>query len=145
MDRPIDWIIHYVTEHAPCSMCGKEPTPEYYGFPGFANIHTHGLMKHNNQREICIALDIGMDTAKNLINSMGVEVLYDRTVYTEGIRSDVLNGDFDVKFISFDGDPTLYMILPDPHNKFPGDEDCEAPYDKQEIYAKIISDDKGYV
>lgn len=145
MDRPIDWIIHYVTEHAPCSMCGKEPTPEYYGFPGFANIHTHGLMKHNNQREICIALDIGMDTAKNLINSMGVEVLYDRTVYTEGTRSDVLNGDFDVKFISFDGDPTLYMILPDPHNKFPGDEDCEAPYDKQEIYAKIISDDKGYV
>jgi hypothetical protein len=146
MNKQVDWIIHYVTEHHGCEVCGtgpKEPK-DYYGFDGFANIHTHGLTNHG-QREICVAIDIGGDVAMSVINSMGIQVLNGETVYTEGIRADVLQGDYDVKFISFDNDPTLYMILPDPNNKFPGDEGCQHPYDKQEWYAQIISDDKGYV
>ena len=132
-----DWIIHYVAPTV-----DRSKSPAYYYEPYFANIHTHGLDKYNH-RELCISINIGQETAKKLLNSLGMRIVHG-DVFTEGIRTDILKGNYDVQFITFDNDPTLYMILPDVNNKLPMDSDCEEPYCYQEKYAKIISDNKKY-
>ena len=130
-----DWMIHYVAPTA-----DRSKSPVYYYEPYFANIHTHGLDKYNH-RELCISINIGQETAKELLNSLGMRIVHG-DVFTEGIRTDILTNDYDVQFITFDNDPTLYMILPDVNNKLPMDSDCEEPYCYQEKYAKLISDNK---
>ena len=132
-----DWIIHYVAPTV-----DRSKSPAYYYEAYFANIHTHGLDKYNH-RELCISINIGQETAKKLLNSLGMRIVHG-DVFTEGIRTDILKGNYDVQFITFDNDPTLYMILPDVNNKLPMDSDCEEPYCYQEKYAKIISDNKKY-
>ena len=132
-----DWIIHYVAPTV-----DRSKSPAYYYEPYFANIHTHGLDKYND-RELCTSINIGQETAKKLLNSLGMRIVHG-DVFTEGIRTDILKGNYDVQFITFDNDPTLYMILPDVNNKLPMDSDCEEPYCYQEKYAKIISDNKKY-
>ena len=144
----IDWIIHYVSETNPWEEV-EETIPEndkviFKGFDAFGNIHTHGLNQHNH-REICIPFKLPPDTAMDILNRCGLRIVHDSAEFKEGIDHSVLSDGYDAKFISFDNDPTLYLILPDENNKFPGDEDCQYPYNQQEIYAKIISDDKGYV
>ena len=130
-----DWMIHYVAPTV-----DRSKSPAYYYEPYFANIHTHGLDKYNH-RELCISINIGQETAKELLNSLGMRIVHG-DVFTEGIRTDILKGNYDVQFITFDNDPTLYMILPDVNNKLPMDSDCEEPYCYQEKYAKLISDNK---
>jgi hypothetical protein len=76
---------------------------------------------------------------------MGLRIADNETVFTEGIRTDILENGMDVELISFDNDPTLYIILPDANGKLPSDEDCVEPYKYQYEYAKIISEDEGYV
>lgn len=137
------WMIHYVNSAA-CEVCNDPTCPDYYYKESFANIHTHGLDRYN-QRELCVCIDIGFETAGNLLNSMGKRVAEGETVFTEGIRSDILQGHYDVQLITFPNDPTLYIILPDVNGKFPMDKDCEAPFCYQEEYAKILSDNKEYV
>lgn len=150
MNKDIDWIIHFVSETEPCDMCGdnkKETTVgniTYTGFDCFCNIHTHGFNKHNH-REMCIPFELNPNVAMGILNNCGLKIANFHEEFKEGICHGVLRDEYDVKFISFKDDPTLYMILPDKNNKFPGDEDCEYPYCQQEIYAKIISDGKDYV
>lgn len=132
-----DWMIHYVAPTV-----DKSKSPAYYYEPYFANIHTHGLNQHNH-RELCISIGIGQETAKALLNSLGMRIA-NGEVFTEGIRTDILKGDYDVQFITFDNDSTLYVILPDENNKLPMDSDCKEPYCYQERYAKLISDNKEY-
>lgn len=140
----IDWIIHYVSERA-CDLCEKESDDiSYEGFPAFGNIHTHGLNLHGH-RELCIPFGLPSDIAMGILNGCGLQIVDENKEFNEGIYSGILKNGYDVKFISFDNDPTLYMILPDKNNKFPEDADCEFPYNQQEFYAKIISDDKDYV
>jgi hypothetical protein len=76
---------------------------------------------------------------------MGLRVADGETVFTEGIRTDILENGMDVQLMTFDNDPTLYVILPDPNGKLPMDDDCEEPYKFQYEYAKMISEDEGYV
>lgn len=144
----IDWIIHYVTNHYTCEVCGKKPEESPIHFPGFANIHTHGLERYG-QKELCLCLDLGMEVAKNLLNTLGMRVAKGETIFTEGIRTDILSPnpetgkEYDVQLISFDGDDNIYIILPDENGKLPMDGDeCDMPYRYQEIYADIISKDK---
>lgn len=147
MGNKVDWIIHYVSETEPCDRCGKEEKSDdidYTGFEAFGNAHTHGFNKYSH-REMCIVLSLPPDIVMGILNQCGMHIANLNERFEEGICHGVLADDYDVKFISFENDPTLYMILPDSKNKFPGDEDCEYPYNQQEIYAKIISDDKGYV
>ena len=131
----LDWMIHYVAPTV-----DRSKSPAYYYEPYFANIHTHGLDKYNH-RELCICISIGQEKAKELLNTLGMRIVHG-DVFTEGIRTDILTNDYDVQFITFDNDPTLYMILPDVNNKLPMDSDCEEPYCYQEKYAKLISDNK---
>ena len=138
-----DWIIHYVSNNG-CECCGKANNPAYYDLVGFANAHTHGLDKHGH-RELCIVLDAGMNRVGNLLNTLGVKIAERETIFAESIRDDVLNNGMRVKFISFDDDPTLYVMLPDPNGILPGEDGCTVPYCLQEEYAKIISKNKDYV
>lgn len=139
-----DWIIHYVSNSAPCIKCKGEENPARYSLFGFANIHTHGLDAHG-QREICIALDIGGELASKLLNSIGDRVALKGEVFTEGVYVDILQGELKVEFVSFKDDPTLYLMLPDPNGYLPGDCKCSAPYSLQKEYAELISINKDYV
>lgn len=131
----VTWIIHGITD-----MQSVFPGKEYIG-----NFHTHGLTDYNNQRELCLVLAFPMDTATSLLNNMGIRVAKGETVFTEGIRTDILENGMDVQLLSFDNDPTLYVILPDPKGKLPLDEDCEEPFKYQYTYAELISKEEHYV
>ena len=46
---------------------------------------------------------------------------------------------------AFTDDKYLGFILQDKNGKLPADCDCEEPYNLQEKYAKIISENKDYI
>lgn len=140
----VDWIIHYVSNGGGCACCGNAKNPSYYDLPGFANVHTHGLTKHN-QKELCIVLDIGFERAGGVLNAMGVRAANGTTTFDEGVRTDILGNGMPVGIISFENDPTLYLMLPDPNGCLPGNDECQEPYASQETYAKLISEHQDYV
>lgn len=133
-----DWIIHYVQGHT-CDICNAH-NEEYLGFYGFANIHTHGLEKYNHP-EICIPLDIGGDVAVHLLNTLGYRIAIANERFQEGEDHTVLAGNYTARFVKFDMDDKLYLILPDVNNRLPGDIQCESPYSQQLFYAEIIHND----
>lgn len=136
--KEIDWMIHYVQEHD-CEICGKHEENST-GFTAFANIHTHGLDKHGH-KELCIPLDIGFHLAGTILNNCGACIKVDNKKYVPGFDDSVIKN-LPVLFHEFENSDTLYMILPDPNGKFPDDEGCEFPYNKQLLYAQIIEEDK---
>lgn len=135
-----DWVIHYVQGHT-CDICGKH-NEDNMGLYGFANIHTHGLNKHNHP-EICIPLDIGMEVATQVLNTLGYRIAVKGETFQEGYHDDVLANGYKAKFIKFDEDDKLYLILPDVNNRLPEDDMCESPYSHQLFYTQIIHDDKS--
>ena len=137
-EKVIDWIIHYVQEHD-CEICGKhEDNP--IGFTGFANIHTHGLNKYNH-KELCIPLDLGYKLAITILNQCGLRIKLGNEKFVPGFNDSIIHN-LPLLFYEFENSNTLYMIIPDPNGKFPEDDDCEFPYNKQLLYAQIIEEDK---
>ena len=137
-EKVIDWIIHYVQEHD-CEICGKhEDNP--IGFTGFANIHTHGLSKYNH-KELCIPLDLGYKLAITILNQCGLRIKLGNEKFVPGFNDSIIQN-LPVLFYEFENSNTLYMIIPDPNGKFPEDDDCKFPYNKQLLYAQIIEEDK---
>lgn len=137
-NKIIDWMIHYVQEHD-CDCCGMH-NPNPTGFTGFANIHTHGLDKYGH-KELCILLDLGPELSCQLLNNCGLRIKLDSEKFVPGFNDSVIRN-LPVLFYEFENSNTLYMIMPDPNGKFPNDEDCEFPYNKQLFYAQIIEEDK---
>lgn len=133
-----DWIIHYVQNHD-CDICGKHEENNI-GFPAFANIHTHGLVSYGHP-EICIPLDVGQEVAMNLLNTLGYRITVHNETFEEGYNDDILADGYRAKFIKFNEDDKLYLILPDANNRLPEDDLCEIPYSYQLLYAEIIHDD----
>ena len=133
----VTWIIHGIID--------VEDSFKPKKCPYIGNYHTHGLNEYNNQRELCIVINLENKVATGLLNSMGMRVANGETVFTEGIRTDILENGMDVQLLSFDDDPTLYVILPDENNRLPSDKNCSEPFSFQYEYAKMISDDRGYV
>ena len=136
----VTWTIHGIigVEEFFEERDGKE-------YPYLGNFHTHGLNIYNNQKELCIVLALSNKKATSILNSMGLRVANGKTVFTEGIRTDILKNEMDVQLLCFDNDPTLYVIFPDANGKLPLDDDCEEPFKYQYEYAKLISEDEGYV
>ena len=139
MDFKPDWIIHHVQNHD-CDVCNTH-VKDSVGFYGFADIHTHGLNKHNHP-EICIPLDISPKVAMNVLNTIGYRIAVNGEIFKEGYNDTVLAGKYRVKFVKFDDDDTLYLILPDVNNRLPEDDMCDLPYSSQLFYAEIIHNDK---
>lgn len=138
MKENIDWIIHYVQEHD-CEICGKHED-NLIGFTGFANIHTHGLNKYNH-KELCVPLDLGYRLSCTILNQCGLRIKLGNEKFVPGFNYSVIQ-DLPVLFYEFENSNTLYMIMPDPNGRFPEDENCEFPFNKQLLYAKIIEEDK---
>ena len=136
----VTWVIHGVFDTEDYLKERGNENCEY-----MCNFHTHGLNEYNDQRELCIVLNLPQSVAAGLLNAMGLRVAEGETVFTEGIRNDILSNEMDVQLLSFDNDPTLYVILPDANGKLPSDPDCKEPYKFQYEYAKLISEDEGYV
>ena len=137
MNKDIDWVIHYVQNHD-CEICGthdENPT----GFYMFANVHTHGLNKYNH-KELCVTLDIG-DVLVPILNQCGLRIKLGNEKFVPG-KDDSVIQNFPVLFHEFPNSDVLYMILPDANGRFPDDENCEFPYNKQLFYAQIIEGDK---
>ena len=137
-EKVIDWIIHYVQEHD-CEICGKHED-NLIGFTGFANIHTHGLNKYNH-KELCIPLDLGYKLAITILNQCGLRIKLGNEKFVPGFNDSIIQN-LPVLFYEFENSNTLYMIIPDPNGKFPEDDDCKFPYNKQLLYAQIIEEDK---
>ena len=136
-EKIVDWIIHYVQNHD-CDICGMhDPNP--IGFDAFANIHTHGLDKHGH-KEICIPLDLGMQLAGTILNNCGKRICSGEK-FVPGFDDSVIRN-LPVLFYEFENSNILYMIMPDQNGKFPDDEGCEFPYNKQLIYAEVIEKDE---
>ena len=131
----VTWIIHGVFDTE------SHFNDKNIKCPCIGNFHTHGLNEYNNQRELCIVLALPREKATGLLNNMGLRVAENETVFTEGIRTDILSNNMNVQLLSFDDDPVLYVILPDANGKLPMDSDCEEPFKYQYEYAKLISDD----
>lgn len=138
-----DWIIH----------CVKDADEEgMYSEPTFANIHTHGLNKYDLP-ELCISIGDTKEVIERfarIINMLGLDAVNGFRKLEPGIQTDVLepmkSGEqYRVEFISYDNDPTLYVILPDKDNKLPSDEDCDDYFALQYEYSKWISDNKEYI
>lgn len=138
MNKIVDWVIHYVQEHD-CEICNKHVSNPI-GFTGFANVHTHGLDKYNH-KELCISIDIGFELACQILNNCGLRIKLENHEFISGKDYSVIRN-FPVLFHEFENSNTLYMILPDSNGKFPNDEGCEFPYNKQLLYAHIIEEDK---
>lgn len=138
MTKP-NWIIHFVQEHD-CDCCGKHEEDKGHVLTGFANIHTHGFST-NNHDEICVPFDIGTKVIMQILNTMGFRIRDLNDTFDVGKNSTILGGDFDVEFYRSNNSKVLYMLLPDPNNKFPGEEGCEFPYSQQKIYADIIEEE----
>lgn len=137
-NKTVDWMIHYVSNKY-CDCCGElEESP--ISFPLFANIHTHGLDKYNH-KELCIPLELDFNIACQILNQCGLRIKYDNVKYVPG-RDDTVIQNFPVLFYEFPNSNTLYMIMPDTNGKFPDEEGCEFPYNRQLLYAQIIEEDK---
>lgn len=123
--KTIDWILHYVIL--------DDSKNQYIG-----DTHTHGLNKHGH-RELCLVLNMGQEVGGSLLNNLSAAIAFEGKQLTEGIHNDMLQNGFNLEIISLPDDPVLYVILPDENNRFPSDEGCASPYNKQYEYAKIIS------
>ena len=129
------WVVHCVfPEEDDITAVGE----------GFGNNHTHGLDNYGH-RELCMPFAIEPKVACLLLNDMGFAIVNEGSVFEEGRITGFLKNDYDLMAISFDDDPTLYILVPDKNNKFPDDEGCEMPFLKQVDFARRISRNKDYV
>lgn len=123
-----DWIIHLVSNDAPCACCGKTENK----FPVYiCNAHTHGMERYNHL-DFQIVLDIPAEDVGYLLNTMGERVRAGEK-FKDG---DVVKGlflDCDVRLmrIKETGRDVLRLIIPDSRNRFPGDAGCKYPYSQQ--------------
>lgn len=133
------WIIHgvYPTE----ADLKKDKNAKYC-----VNYHTHGLDNYGH-RELCIPFPLDKETAMNILNNMGFLIAEGKKEFKEGLieGDEIITNGYNLWGKTFDGDPTLYIYVPDVNNKFPHDEDCDEDFKEQEKYAEYVSNSKDYV
>lgn len=96
-----------------------------------ANIHTHGLAENLNHSDLQIALNLEKESVEMLLNIL-TDNIAEGYKYREGRSTQVIEG-MEVEFKLFDEDnrKVLRLILPDDEGRFPSDEECQEPYNKQ--------------
>ena len=118
-ERAYDWIIHYVFS--------EEEDIEYS-----SDIHTHGISKYNHP-ELMLCLSIPQELACGILNYVGEEIRNGKRFDREEIRCDILANEMPVKLVrrEFGEEERMVIILPDENGKFPEDNGCKEPYNKQ--------------
>lgn len=116
------WVIHYITEDPICA-------------------HTHGLEKYLGN-EVEISIPVNHQTAMMLLNTVGNEVVYGDYKLKLNHRNFEL---FNMPVYFFELPSTLdktknilRLVIPDPNNKFPWDNDCDYYYQQQLSNEEII-------
>lgn len=151
MEDKLPWVIHYVEEN--CDACkdkdectSKLLMDSFEGIVpfrlfGFADVHTHGLLKTFNHPELVLSVSIGIKRAKMLLNSLGLRIMNEGARFDKpSVRSDILGGGYDAELIRFPGDDEhIYIMLPDENNSLPSDDDCLIPYSRQDMYSWMLS------
>ena len=151
-----DWEIHYVADPYDFEFEGSEYLPEVNEEDKdeyMANIHTHGLLESYHHPEITLTIALQPQDASRILNAIGHKIaegakykpfkeytkLFDMKDITTGkIRH------MPIKFIIFPEivrgvqDTNLYLILPDEEGRFPGEPNCQYPFNMQECYAAEI-------
>jgi len=105
-----------------------------------ANIHTHGLAENLNHIDIQIVLKMDDEIIRMLLHSI-IENIKGGYTYYEGRSTKVIE-DLEVEFKKFeeDGREVLRLIIPDQEGRFPNDESCSEPYNKQYVDFNELND-----
>ncbi len=98
-----------------------------------ANIHTHGLVENLSHTDFQIVLKLDDELIQTLFHSI-IENIKGGYTYYEG-RSNKVIEDLEVEFKKFqeDGREVLRLIIPDQDGRFPNEEGCSEPYNKQYV------------
>lgn len=123
------WILHYNTNE----INQKAGLPENKWYPKFlCNTHTHGLAAFHH-KDFQVVLDIGPSSTAYLLNALA-ERVRNGEVFTDGELVDNVYEECRVKLaIAKEGNREVFRVLiPDAHDRYPGDEGCEYPYSEQD-------------
>ncbi|MEH6942586.1 DUF4262 domain-containing protein [Bacillus sp. JJ722] len=106
---------------------------QYEEVGSIANIHTHGLAENLNHFDLQIVLKLDEELVQMLFNTI-IENIAEGYKYREGRSNQVIDG-IEVEFKVFEEDDrkVLRLILPDEEGRFPNDEGCQEPYNKQYV------------
>lgn len=137
----IDWIIHIVANGMRCQDCGKieNPFPQY-----ICNAHTHGMAKYGHQ-DFQLVIHMPPQDMGYVLNTLGLRVQAGER-YQSG---DLVEGIFEDCSIRLDeveecGRKVLRVIIPDSHNRFPEDPECDYPYSFQLIPTDELGQHTGF-
>jgi len=115
----VNWCIHSVFQ--------TPDLPDY-----IQNNHTHGLPEHYGHLDFQMLINLGPKEISRLLNTIAFRV-QDGECFQPGDMIKGLYEDCDIRLDLFretDRD-VLRLIIPDKHNRFPEDPQCEAPYKNQ--------------
>ena len=129
----MDWIIHYVNNHD-CELCGKMDFPF---LPYICDAHTHGLVNYGHL-EFQVVLDVGPNLIGFLLNAMGCRVQNGESFKDGDIITGIVSGPLRLKEVSSNGERVLRIMLPDEQMRFPGEADCMAPYNLQDLSEEFL-------
>ena len=119
--------------HADKNGCNCDNDGDYIlnMLPGTANFHTHGLEQYNHP-DFQIVLDYDLETATAILNFLGASVRdgekFKAGDYVKGIFR---YGDARLEMFEESGRDVLRVIVPDPNNLFPDEEDCCSIFSHQ--------------
>lgn len=98
------------------------------------NVHTHGLEKSNNHKDLQIVLPVDPRSAHKIIWIV-VHLIEDGFKCIPGKRTSEVFEGADVEFMLAEetGRQVIRILLPDENGKLPSDEDCNPAY-REQIY-----------
>ena len=140
MQPIVDWIIHCCRNGVECAECGDVET----GFLDNAcNAHTHGMEKYGHlDFQLVLALpdrEIG-----RILNTFGLMVQQGRK-FSPGDTVSGIYEDCDVRLELFKecNRDILRVVIPDKHNIFPDNQECEYPYTLQKYDTDMLHSEGG--
>ena len=135
MKPEIDWVVHCCFNGVECDCCGEV---ESGYMPGTCNCHTHGMERYNHP-DFQMTLAYPMQEIGRILNTMGLRVQAGERFQNGDMVSGIYE-DCDVRLSEFEetGRMVLRVIVPDAHNRFPEDHDCEHPYSLQMLTTDFI-------
>ena len=112
--KPIDWIIHFITDH--------------YGLGGTINSHTHGMERYGHM-DFQLVLPYEPGEIGYLLNGIGQRVQSgERFAAGDMVSGLYLDCDIRLDLHIETGRQVLRLIVPDENNRFPENRFCMAPY-----------------
>ena len=141
MKPKLDWIIHLVKNGVACACCGEREN----GFVEYAcNCHTHGMERYNHP-DFQLVLSLPDEEIGRILNTLGLRV-QDGERFHNGDLVEGIYLDCPVRLQEFaECDRTiLRVVIPDKHNRFPEDTNCEYPYTLQIFDTEFLSRKGGF-